>query len=132
MNAVEQGLSDFITNSEAEIAAKAKVFYTNIIKPAEEDIWAAIVSAWKHLEPELPGLALQAITAAATATGDKKKAALQAVVTNLKSDAITAAVAGGQDEASAIGTQYGVSASDVNLVIEAGVNVLKNNGLLPS
>jgi len=129
-NPMIQDLETFVANTKAELAADATKFYTAILKPAIGILWSGVQAAWQHLEPELPGLALSAITAVATTTGDKKTAALKQIVSTLGNDAINSAVEGGADEATAIANQYGVSASDVNLMIETGVSALKAHGVI--
>ncbi len=135
-NGMVQGLENFLEEvkdkAEAKIKAGAQWFFNDILKPGCDDVLAASIAAWKNLEPKLPGLVAEAVLGAVGNTGDKRKAALQQVAKNLGNDAINAAIAGGEDEASAIASQYGVDANSVNLLLETTVQALKSRGMLQS
>ncbi|MHB8173318.1 MAG: hypothetical protein ACYDFU_02505 [Nitrospirota bacterium] len=135
-NEMVQELESFLEKAkdEAEVKLKkaAQAFFNDILKPGCDDLLAAGIAAWKHLEPRIPQLVAEAVLDVVGNTGDKRKAALQQVARNLGNDAINAAIAGGEDEASAIASQYGVDPNSVNLLLETTVQALKSRNMLPS
>jgi len=92
---------------------------------AGEFVYHFLSGVVASVAPELPGLALQAATAALTTTGDKRKAALNGIVQTLADDTVHAAVAQGTDEAVAIGDHFGIPGTTVSALVGAAYDTAK-------